>query len=397
MSSAITVYVPKIGRIKANSKQTPNRTAVVLYMLTSMYFVDDVHDCKNQSFYLNSVNANSTVQNCSMTVYSLYPSGILLFGAVCCILISIAGTIGNLISILAMVKCKRLRNSTTAFIVNLCVSDMLFCGFTMPFTALIFLNRNWYYGDMLCKMFALIKFSNGLVSVFTVVAIAVNRYILIIYPRSYEKIYGKRNTLILIVSLWLFPFLLILLPFFNAWGTLEFDPKIGDCGVMNLNGKSPRTLIFVLGMVFPIILFVACYLKIYFAVKTSDNIMQHENQVKQQDKKKYDQHGNHNVKSSNVYIINNQIYGKSTVYTDLRNKKVFRVFRIALVIFIFYIISTFPIGFIKLLRKEGDLPVMNVLAYVFYFSSSFVNPVIYIAMSKEYRTAYKDLFLSHIC
>lgn len=281
-------------------------------------------------------------------------------------------------------------NSTTAFIVNLCVSDMLFCGFTMPLTALTFLNRNWYYGDILCKIFALIKFSNGLVSVFTVITIAVNRYVLIIYPQSYEKIYRKRNTLMLIISLWLFSFLLIFLPLFNVWGTLIFDPKVGDCGVMDLNGKSPRTLIFVLGMVFPIILFVACYLKIYCAVKNSDDATQHE-------KNKHDHQKNRRLKSSDVFIINNQFHGKSTVYTDLRNKKVFRVFRIALVIFIFYIISTFPVGFIKLLRKEGDLPVMNVLAYVFYFSSSIANPVIYIAMSKEYRAAYKELFLSHIC
>lgn len=346
--------------------------------------INNMERDENLSLCFN-ISDVTEIHKCNLTVYDFYPSKLLWFGAISCIIFTIIGITGNAVSVFALLKSKKLRNPTTIFIVNLCISDLLFSSFSMPLTAVTFIDRKWNGSDALCRLFALFKFSNGIVSIFTVVAITMNRYVLIVYPKVYSKVYRKRNTAFMISILWLLPLVLLFLPFLDFWGTLKYDPEVGDCGVMDLNGKSPRIMIFVVATVFPSLLFIACYVKIYFVVRGSVR------KVSRVETRPMPE-GNCVFRESKWLRKNSIANSNSAIYVNFRDRKEFRLLRIVLVLFIFFVLSTFPLAYVKIFHKEYDLPVMNVLGYIGYFSSNVINPIIYIVMSEDYRRAYKDLF-----
>jgi hypothetical protein len=86
-----------------------------------------------------------------------------------------------------MFVCPQVRNATAVFIINLSVSDLMFCCFNLPLAASTFWQRAWRHGKLLCELFPLTRYGLVAVSLFTVLAITINRYVMIGHPRLYPK------------------------------------------------------------------------------------------------------------------------------------------------------------------------------------------------------------------
>lgn len=282
------------------------------------------------------------------SVFWKYPPGLLYFGATCLIVFAVFGVTVNLFSILALSLSRRLRNATTVFIVNICVADMLCCGISAPLFAILFIQKEWNYGKFLCYLLPLISYSGGQVSVFFGMAITVNRYVLIIHRDKYLAVYTKRNIAIMIAFMWTVALLILFPALIGVWGKLGYDPRIGTCSLLNVNGQSPKMLWFII-MIGCILIFPVLYLKIYFFVKKS---------------------------SENV----------------LRNKRDFRVLSYVLVIYAVFPLCYIPLSLVKMLHKEEKLYFFNVLFYVIIYFTNAANPVVYTVLSKEYRRVHKEFF-----
>lgn len=84
--------------------------------------------------------------------------------------------IGNLITVIALMRYSRLRrHATTAFVINLCVSDLIFSAVNLPLTSSRYLNEAWVLGDTLCRLFPLFFYGNVAVSLLSMVGITINR------------------------------------------------------------------------------------------------------------------------------------------------------------------------------------------------------------------------------
>lgn len=349
----------------------------------------------NYSEFLNYQNTdgeeskhNETVYETKALTYNVfldYTTELLCFGALCFILFAIVGIIGNFVSILALSRSKRLRNPTTAFIVNLCVADLLFCCFSMPLSAITFIEKNWPYGDFLCQLFPLVRYSNGAVSLFSVIAITVNRYILIVHPKIYPTVYTKRNMAIMISLIWLTSVLLLLPPLLGVWGTLGYDPYVGTCTILQKNGFSPKMPIYITGFALTSIIFAFCYLRIYVVVRNASKKTRRE-----EDNKNF---------SKLSFTSRNGLFSRSYRHSEMddtlgqhRTKHELRVLKVMLVIFLVFILCYFPVSFVKIFHKEDKLHIMNVIGYLGVYFANIVNPLVYIVMSTEHRMAYKELF-----
>jgi len=88
---------------------------------------------------------------------------------------------------LSLFVCSQVRNATAVFIINLSVSDLMFCCFNLPLAASTFWWRAWRHGNLLCQLFPLTRYGLVAVSLFTVLAITINRYVMIGHPRMYPK------------------------------------------------------------------------------------------------------------------------------------------------------------------------------------------------------------------
>lgn len=86
-----------------------------------------------------------------------------------------------------LIFIRQVRNATAVFIINLSLSDLLFCCFNLPLAASTFWNRAWTHGELLCRLYPLLRYGLLAVSLFTVLAITINRYVMIGHPRAYPR------------------------------------------------------------------------------------------------------------------------------------------------------------------------------------------------------------------
>ncbi|NXP01298.1 NPFF2 protein, partial [Certhia brachydactyla] len=77
---------------------------------------------------------------------------------------------------------KHMRTVTNLFILNLAVSDLLVGLFCMPTTLLDSIIAGWPFGSLVCKMSGMVQGISVSASVFTLVAIAMDRFRRIVHP-----------------------------------------------------------------------------------------------------------------------------------------------------------------------------------------------------------------------
>jgi hypothetical protein len=97
-------------------------------------------------------------------------------------LIFIIGISGNVLVVYVVCAKKTMQTVTNLFIMNLALSDILMCLLCVPFTPISFYQKDWALGKFLCH---LVPFSLGLsvyVSTLTSLAIAIDRYFVIVHP-----------------------------------------------------------------------------------------------------------------------------------------------------------------------------------------------------------------------
>ncbi|ROI16539.1 Neuropeptide FF receptor 2 [Anabarilius grahami] len=89
---------------------------------------------------------------------------------------------GNGLVCVIVLRNRHMRTVTNIFILNLAVSDLLVGIFCIPTTLVDNLITGWPFSNMICKLSGLVQGMSVCASVFTLVAIAVDRFRCIVYP-----------------------------------------------------------------------------------------------------------------------------------------------------------------------------------------------------------------------
>ncbi|RWS21343.1 protein trapped in endoderm-1-like protein [Leptotrombidium deliense] len=92
--------------------------------------------------------------------------------------LSVIGVFCNLCVLVALISFSSIQiknQTTTLFIKNLCVSDLIFCALNIPLTAIPFYTRSWPFGEIICRLYPVSFFGNIGVSLLTITLISVNR------------------------------------------------------------------------------------------------------------------------------------------------------------------------------------------------------------------------------
>ena len=72
----------------------------------------------------------------------------------------------------------------------------------------------------LCAYYKYIEYGLFGTSILHLMAITINRYIMVCHPGSYNRIYCSKNVQIMICTMWVFTFGIGLLPLFEIWGQI---------------------------------------------------------------------------------------------------------------------------------------------------------------------------------
>lgn len=127
---------------------------------------------------LGGLNYNTTEGNCSEHVSHDHELKEDFISAICglCIIFIHLGVIGNLVTILALWRApKLLKNVTTAFIMMLCVSHLVFCGFNLPVIVWLYLRHQHVCEKVACTVYAYAYYGNSGVALSCLVMVSINR------------------------------------------------------------------------------------------------------------------------------------------------------------------------------------------------------------------------------
>ena len=283
------------------------------------------------------------------------------------LLINLGSIFGNVLVILAVYYSKRLRNVTCLYIVNLAIADLCCALVCMPLTIAAMYVHDYDTKWWMCNVYDYVVYILSGVSLYTVAALAINRFYRVVKPTRYNVYFSIKRSIIVCLVFWAYHITSVVLArhLFGIGST--FDAKLDIC-IWLSNGSWTSyiagSVMFVMGFtVIPGTLITYCYYRTY------KRINQHQITV--------------------APTLNCKPSGEPG--PSVHEIKTTRI--MLTLVFAFYL-CWIPVATIFLVQIF--IPVarfayflIRFLAYV----SSFVNPIIYAYMSRQFRRA----FLKVIC
>ncbi|XP_023656838.2 gastrin-releasing peptide receptor [Paramormyrops kingsleyae] len=119
-------------------------------------------------------------------------------------LVILVGLIGNITLIKTFWTVKSMRNVPNLFLSSLALGDLLLLLTCAPVDASRYLVDEWLFGRVGCKLLPFIQYTSVGVSVFTLTALAADRYKAIVKPLDMKTSNATTKICIRAVSIWIF-------------------------------------------------------------------------------------------------------------------------------------------------------------------------------------------------
>ncbi|XP_076006464.1 galanin receptor type 1-like [Genypterus blacodes] len=285
---------------------------------------------------------------------------LLVFG-----LIFTLGVLGNsmVITVLARSKPGKPRSTTNIFILNLSIADLSYLLFCIPFQSTIYMMPTWVLGAFICKFIHYFFTVSMLVSIFTLSAMSVDRYIAIVHSRKSSSIRVAKHAFIGVVVIWILS-LAMAAPVMYYQNIFHSEENYTFCWEVWPDQNQKKVYVvctFVFGYVLPLLLISFCYAKVL----------------------------NHLHKKLRNVSKKSEASKKKTAQT-------------VLVVVVVFCLSWLPHHVVHLWVEFGTFPlnqasfVLRVAAHCLAYSNSSVNPLIYGFLSENFRKAYKQVFKCQI-
>ncbi|XP_022797332.1 neuropeptide FF receptor 1-like [Stylophora pistillata] len=176
-------------------------------------------------------------------------------------LIFLLSVSGNTLVCIVIIKRRRMRSVTNYFILNLAVADLAITCVCIPFDIPVQENNyKWIYGSLMWKLLYPLQTIASLVSIFTLVAVSLNRFWAIVYPLRSQLTIPRAKAII--SAVWVLS-ALVNLPYILV---LRLDEDIMSCEENwpeHFDYRRTYTLtLFLVQYVAPLIIITFTYIKI---------------------------------------------------------------------------------------------------------------------------------------
>ncbi|KAK2816401.1 hypothetical protein Q7C36_022672 [Tachysurus vachellii] len=315
------------------------------------------------------------------------------------LIIFIMCMVGNGVVCFIVLSLKHMRTVTNLFILNLAISDLLVGIFCMPTTLVDNIITGWPFGSLVCKLNGMVQGISVAASVFTLVAIAVERFRCIVYPFK-QKLTISTSTLIIAV-IWV-----LAISIMCPSGVMLQVTKESQISILLWDGNSTKpfywchenwpnkkmrkiytTVLFANIYLGPLTLIVIMYARIGLTLfKTAI--------PPSRDQESSTRFGTGSRKQS----------GYETRQIASRKKK--HVVKMLLVVALLFILSWLPLWTLMMLSDYASLNefqhrVINIYIYPFAhwlaFCNSSINPIIYGFFNKNFRRGFQAAFKLQLC
>ncbi|XP_044734830.1 neuropeptides capa receptor-like [Chrysoperla carnea] len=302
------------------------------------------------------------------------PFNIIIPFTIVYLLIFVTGVVGNFVVCVVIVRHSTMHSATNYYLFSLAISDLTLLLLGLPNDLSIFWHQYPYlFGTGICKLRALLSETASNVSVLTIVAFSMERYLAICHPLHLYTMSGLQRAIRIIAILWLLS-LICAIPFaiFTEVNYLEYPPKSGNialesafCAMLyppKWLSESSSIIFFVLPMLVILIL----YARMGYRIRN---------------------------RTRGTQLQNGSVHGENR---HSQNRKAIIRMLAAVVIAFFLCWAPFHAQRLLFIYFQ-DIPHFNTInAWMFYITgilyyvSSTVNPILYNVMSNRYRVAFKE-------
>ncbi|KAM4635136.1 opsin 4xa [Polymixia lowei] len=280
------------------------------------------------------------------------------------LVIGAVGVTGNALVMYAFSCNKKLRTPPNYFIMNLAVSDFLMAITQSPIFFVNSVYKEWIFGETGCKMYAFCGALFGITSMINLLAISVDRYIVITKPLQAIQWTSKRRTSVIIVLVWLYSLAWSLAPLLG-WSSYIPEGLMTSCTwdyVTSTPANKSYTLMLCCFVFFiPLGIISYCYLCMFLAIRRA---------------------------SRDVENLGTQVR-KSTLMQQQSIKTEWKLAKIAFVVIIVFVLSWSPYACVTLIAWAGYGSILNpyskAVPAVIAKASAIYNPFIYAIIHSKYR------------
>ncbi|XP_075055336.1 G-protein coupled receptor 84 isoform X1 [Mixophyes fleayi] len=370
--------------------------------------------CKKTSATMNDSDSNFSCYHPSVVDYRY-------FAVTWGIIVSIVGTVGNVLTVIAYALDKKLQTRFNLLIINLTLADILYCTFLQPFSVDSYLHLYWRSGGTFCRVFGMLLFVSNSVSILNLCLIAVSRYILIFNNKLFDRIFSRLGATIILLSTWVIGFA----SFAPLWPVYVLVPKVCTCSFHRIKGRPYTTILmgfyFVVGLSCVGVFYFLIHRKVKSASKALDQYKLANPKTRKSDVSgvssgvtgKFNELEDSGVDTgASSEIISEQLpsskvtatsysndYAKSAPVTVPQPKDsgsdFKKVTRMCFVVFLFFVVSYIPFLLLNIFDAKNNAPqVLHMIAANLTWLNSCINPILYAAMNRQFRDAYRRvLFL----
>lgn len=278
---------------------------------------------------------------------------------------SVVGSAGNLSTIVALGRSRQLRrNAMTTLVVFLAVADLVFCSFSLPVNTSRYFFLQWPFGRRFCRVFPFIFYGNLAISILMVLMITFNRYIIILHRKHYFLFCKRTTVAAMVVFSYLIPFILLTPTLLGVWGQFGLKKGVFSCTFLEKDGKNSQPFMFLIAVCLPVAIILMCYSRILCKVCRRNKEMER-----------------HMDDGSNTFIMRQRQRSQGEQNVTITMVIVLGAF----------CTCNIPVVVVALtVQDERTLPWLHSLVAMLTWTTSIINPFIYVFKNKKYRKAYYD-------
>ncbi|KAK9975298.1 hypothetical protein ABG768_023351 [Culter alburnus] len=283
------------------------------------------------------------------------------------LIIGTLGVTGNALVMFAFYSNKKLRNLPNYFIMNLAVSDFLMAITQSPMFFINCLYKEWMFGELGCKIYAFCGALFGITSMINLLAISIDRYLVITKPLQTIQRNSKRRTSLAILCIWLYSLAWSLAPLIG-WSSYIPEGLMTSC-TWDYVSPSPANRSYTMMLccfVFfiPLAMILFCYLFMFLSIRQA---------------------------SRDLERLSSQ---KSSFVKHQSMRSEWKLAKIAAVVIVVYVLSWAPYACVTLIAWAGHAniltPYSKTLPAVIAKSSAIYNPFIYAIIHTKYRATLAE-------
>ncbi|XP_053328878.1 opsin-3-like [Spea bombifrons] len=269
--------------------------------------------------------------------------------AVCLGCILVLGSLYNSLVLVIFVKFDSIRTPINMILLNICVSDLLLCVFATPFSFAASVSGGWLIGPQGCKWYGFCNALFGIVSLVSLSTLSYERYITVL-KCSKADVSNYKNAWICIVGSWSYSLFWTLPPLFG-WSRYGLESSGTTCSVVwhskSANNVSYIVCLFLFCLVLPLLIMVFCYGHIIRVIR-----------------------------------------GMCRINLTTAQKRDHRLLFMVVCMVSCYLLCWMPYGLVSLITTFGKpgmiTPTVSIVPSILAKSSTFINPLIYIFMNKQF-------------